>query len=72
MPDYSISFELRKPNQLDFPIALMERGHYKVAIDELGVTVSGIRDGLRIVGAAMADRRAAQARCPGMKKQFGR
>ena len=47
MPEYSVSFELEKPNTLSFPEGLLDAGRYKVVMDErLGVTISGNRDGL--------------------------
>jgi hypothetical protein len=47
MPEYCVAFEVKRPNRLDLPAELLERGHYRVEADRDGsVTFFGNQDGL--------------------------
>lgn len=47
MPSYTISFEVRRPDTVDLPTALLSQGAYQFTVDEDGsVEIAGNRDGL--------------------------
>ncbi len=47
MPSYSITFDVRRPDTIEFPAHLLQSGRYELRVGEGGgVELTGNRDGL--------------------------